>query len=55
MLPEDIMGLEAGFTKLQNNQTLNLYNMRLGIERTKKELLDHFGLPELMLLAQGRG
>ena len=49
------MELEAGYIKQQNNQILNLYNMHLGIERIKKGPSGHFGLPELMLLAQGRG
>ena len=46
---------EAGYIKQQNNKILKLYNMHLGIERTKKGPSGHFGLPELMLLAQGRG
>ena len=33
------MVLEVGYTKLQSNQILNLYNMPLGIEKTKKEIL----------------
>ena len=43
------MGLEVDFIKLQNNLILNHFSMLLEIEKIEKELLDHYGLQELML------
>ena len=40
---------EADFTKLQNNQILNPFNMLLEIEKIKKELLEIYGSQELIL------
>jgi hypothetical protein len=43
------MGLEVDFIKLLNNLILNLCSMLLEIGKTEKELLDLYGLQELML------
>ena len=40
------MEQEAGYLGLLSNQTLNLFNMLLEIEKIGKEPLDHYGLPE---------
>jgi hypothetical protein len=44
------MAQEVGYSEQQSNQILNLFNMLLEIKKIKKELLDHYGLQELMLL-----
>ena len=41
---------EADFIKLQNSPILNHCNTLLEIVKTKKENLEDFGLPELMLV-----
>ena len=44
---------EAGFTKQQSNQILKHFNTPLGIEKTGKENLEHYGFHELAQV-QGR-
>jgi len=48
------MAQEVGYLELLSNQILNLFNMLLEIEKIGKELLDHFGLQELMLVLELR-
>jgi hypothetical protein len=43
---------EADYLELLNSLISSLYNMHLEIERTRKELLGHCGLQELMLLLE---
>ena len=41
-----ITGLEVDYIKLLNSPTLNLCNMHLEIEKTKKEMLGLYGSQE---------
>ena len=42
-LLKDIMVQEVDYIRQQNNLILSLFNMRLEIEKIKKDHLDHYG------------